>query len=66
LPVGARILRGFSYAHYGNFAGWGVKTLWVILGLAPAVLFSTALLMWLNRVIIPALRRLRRRTADLD
>ena len=66
LTLGGRILRGFSYAHYGNFAGWGVKTLWVILGLAPAVLFSTALLMWLNRVIIPALRRLRRRTADLD
>lgn len=60
LPAGARILRGFSYAHYGNFAGWPVKLLWVILGLAPAVLFPTALLMWYNRVVAPAMRRLRR------
>jgi uncharacterized iron-regulated membrane protein len=56
LTSGAKILRGFSFAHYGNFGGWGVKTLWVILGFAPAVLFSTALLMWYNRVVAPALR----------
>ncbi len=56
--LGSRILRGFSFAHYGNFAGWEVKLLWVILGLAPAVLFSTALLMWYNRVLAPALCRL--------
>jgi uncharacterized iron-regulated membrane protein len=61
LTLGARILRGFSLAHYGSFGGWGVKTLWVILGLAPAVLFSTALLMWYSRVLAPAMRRLRRR-----
>jgi len=61
LTTGARILRGFSYAHYGNFAGWSVKALWVILGLAPAVLFSTALLMWWNRVVAPAVRRGRKR-----
>jgi uncharacterized iron-regulated membrane protein len=59
LTLGGKILRGFSYAHYGNFAGWGVKTLWVILGLAPAVLFSTALIMWYSRVLAPAMRRLR-------
>ena len=64
LTPGARILRGFSFAHYGNFGGWGVKLLWVILGLAPAVLFSTALLMWYNRVLAPAMRRLRRRFVD--
>jgi uncharacterized iron-regulated membrane protein len=58
LPLGARILRGFSFAHYGNFGGWEVKTLWVILGLVPAILFSTALLMWCNRVLTPALRRM--------
>jgi len=59
-PLGARILRGFSYAHYGNFAGWPVKALWVLLGLAPAVLFPTALIMWSSRVLAPAMRRLRR------
>jgi uncharacterized iron-regulated membrane protein len=60
LTLGGRILRGFSFAHYGNFGGWGVKMLWVILGLAPTVLFSTALLMWYSRVLAPAVRRLRR------
>ena len=59
LTLGGRILRGFSFAHYGNFAGWEVKLLWVILGLTPAILFSTALVMWWNRVLAPALRRLR-------
>jgi len=57
LPLGARILRGFSYAHYGNFAGWPVKALWVLLGLAPAVLFPTALIMWSSRVLAPTTRR---------
>jgi uncharacterized iron-regulated membrane protein len=61
LTLGAKILRGFSQAHYGTFGGWGVKMLWVILGLVPAVLFSTALLMWWSRVLAPAMRRLRRR-----
>jgi uncharacterized iron-regulated membrane protein len=64
LILGTRILRGFSLAHYGNFGGWGFKTLWVILGLAPAVLFSTALLMWSSRVLAPAMRRLRRKFVD--
>ena len=62
LPLGARILRGFSYAHYGNFGGWPFKTLWVLLGLAPAVLFSSALVMWSSRVLAPAVRRFRRQS----
>jgi uncharacterized iron-regulated membrane protein len=60
LTLGARILRGFSNAHYGNFGGWGVKILWVILGLAPAVLLCSAVVMWSNRVAVPALQRWRR------
>lgn len=64
LTLGGKILRGFSLAHYGNFAGWGVKVLWVILGFAPAVLFFTALLMWYSRVLAPAMRRWRRRFVD--
>jgi uncharacterized iron-regulated membrane protein len=60
LTLGAKILRGFSNAHYGTFGGWGVKALWVILGLAPAILFPTALVMWCSRVLAPAMRRLRR------
>jgi uncharacterized iron-regulated membrane protein len=63
LTLGARILRVFSFAHYGNFGGWGVKLLWVILGFAPAILFATALVMWFNRVLAPAMRRFRRHTS---
>jgi uncharacterized iron-regulated membrane protein len=57
VTLGAKILRGFSNAHYGNFGGWVVKLLWVILGLAPVVLLSTALVMWYGRVLGPAMRR---------
>ena len=54
---GQNILRGFSLAHYGSFAGWPVKVLWVILGFAPAVLFVTGMIMWWNRVLHPATAR---------
>jgi uncharacterized iron-regulated membrane protein len=57
LTTGQKILRGFSFAHYGNFGGWPVKALWVILGLAPPALFVTGLLMWWNRVLGPAARK---------
>jgi uncharacterized iron-regulated membrane protein len=56
---GQKILAGFSAAHYGTFGGWPVKALWVMLGLAPPMLFLTGLLMWWNRVLGPAARRLR-------
>jgi uncharacterized iron-regulated membrane protein len=65
LTLGARILRGFSIAHYGLFGGWEVKALWVLLGLAPAVLYCTALLMWWARVLAPAVRRAHGRWASL-
>jgi uncharacterized iron-regulated membrane protein len=58
LTTGGKILRGFSLAHYGNFAGWKVKALWMLLGLSPVVLYLTALLMWWNRVLWPAFRRM--------
>jgi len=57
---GQKILRSFSDAHYGTFGGWPVKTLWTLLGLAPVVLFGSALVMWWNRVLSPASRRIRR------
>jgi len=55
---GEKILRGFSSAHYGNFGGWPLKVLYVILGFAPAVLFVTGVIMWWNRVLSPAAKRL--------
>lgn len=43
--------------HVGDFAGWPIKALWVILGLAPPVLFVTGFIMWWNRVLSPWARR---------
>jgi uncharacterized iron-regulated membrane protein len=57
-------LRWFYYLHFGNFADWGVKALWVVLGLAPPFLFITGALMWWNRVLSREARASRRnRTA---
>jgi uncharacterized iron-regulated membrane protein len=55
--TGDKIIRWFSYLHFGNFGGWPSKALWVVIGLAPAFLFVTGLLMWWNRVLGPAVRR---------
>jgi uncharacterized iron-regulated membrane protein len=43
--------------HVGNFAGWPVKALWVVLGLAPPLLVVTGIVMWWNRVLSPWLKR---------
>jgi uncharacterized iron-regulated membrane protein len=58
--TGDKIIRWFSYLHFGNFGGWPSKALWVIIGLAPAFLFVTGALMWWNRVISPNARRIRK------
>ncbi len=60
LTKGGKILQWFSFLHYGNFAGWTVKWIWFLMGLTPAILFGTGVVMWWNRVLNPALRRWRR------
>jgi uncharacterized iron-regulated membrane protein len=55
--TGDKIIRWFSYLHFGNFGGWPSKAIWAIIGLAPAFLFVTGLIMWWNRVLSPAARR---------
>ena len=37
-----------------------MKTIWAVMGLAPAILFATALVMWWNRVLSPLFKRRRR------
>ncbi len=54
---GDQVIRWISYLHFGNFGGWQSKAVWVIIGLVPAFLFVTGSLMWWNRVLGPALRR---------
>jgi uncharacterized iron-regulated membrane protein len=55
--VGDAVLRWSAQLHFGNFSGWKVKALWVVLGLAPAMLFATGALVWWNRVLSPRIRR---------
>jgi uncharacterized iron-regulated membrane protein len=42
--------------HVGEFGGVGVKVLWLILGMTPALLFVTGVVMWWNRVVLPRMR----------
>jgi uncharacterized iron-regulated membrane protein len=34
--------------HFGRFGGLGVRTLWVLLGFVPVLMFVTGFLMWLR------------------
>jgi uncharacterized iron-regulated membrane protein len=39
--------------HFGRFGGLGIRWLWVVLGLVPAIMFVTGLLLWLRRKPLP-------------
>ena len=43
--------------HVGNFAGLGVRLTWLLLGLAPALLAVTGLVLWWTRVAWSRLAR---------
>ena len=65
-PRGSRVEQYFTTIHFGSFGGDGwlgvmVKWLWVLLGLVPALLAVTGLLMYWNRQLGPWLRRKRAR-----
>jgi uncharacterized iron-regulated membrane protein len=53
---GDEALAWLARIHFGRAWGPWVKTLWVILGLMPAVLFVTGAVMWWNRVLRNAFR----------
>ena len=36
--------------HFGRFGGLGIRTLWVVLGLLPAILFCTGFVVWWKRI----------------
>jgi uncharacterized iron-regulated membrane protein len=57
LRFGDQVLYWLAQAHFGRFAGIGTKILWTVIGLMPAVLFITGMLMWWNRVLKPWLAR---------
>ena len=58
-----RILIWLTRLHFGNFGpgDWPLKIVWVVIGLAPALLFVTSVLMWWNRVLRPSARQARRK-----
>jgi uncharacterized iron-regulated membrane protein len=58
--AGDRLAAWIGPLHTGNFGGAGIKVLWLILGLAPAVLFGSGFLMWWNRVVTRRWRENRR------
>ena len=43
--------------HVGDFGGWPVKALWVVLGIAPPILFVSGCIMWWYRVLNPWRKR---------
>jgi uncharacterized iron-regulated membrane protein len=57
LRFGDQVLYWLAQAHFGRFSGVSVKIIWTVVGLAPAALFLTGLLMWWKRVVKPWLRR---------
>jgi uncharacterized iron-regulated membrane protein len=57
LRFGDQVLYWLAQAHFGRFAGVWMKVAWTVLGLVPAVLFFTGLLMWWKRVVKPWIAR---------
>ena len=57
---GDALLLALIRLHFGRFGGLSIRVLWVILGLLPAVLFSTGFIVWWKRI------RQRRGSADIS
>jgi uncharacterized iron-regulated membrane protein len=57
LRFGDQALYWLAQAHFGRFAGVPVKIIWTVIGLAPAALFITGMLMWWRRVLKPWMGR---------
>ncbi|HKE84204.1 MAG TPA: PepSY-associated TM helix domain-containing protein [Vicinamibacterales bacterium] len=49
--IGDVIVAWVAPLHVGNFGGIGVRLAWLVLGLAPPLLFATGFLMWWTRVV---------------
>jgi len=61
LTFGDELVRWSPRLHYGRFAGWKTKALWVAMGMIPPFLFVTGAIMWWNRVLRPAAWRARKK-----
>jgi uncharacterized iron-regulated membrane protein len=63
--AGDVIMAWVAPLHVGNFGGMGVRVAWLVLGLAPALLFVTGFIMWWTRVVRPRWARVSTRRSDL-
>jgi uncharacterized iron-regulated membrane protein len=48
---GEAVLLALLQLHFGRFGGLGIRALWAVLGLLPAVLFVTGFVLWWIRVV---------------
>lgn len=60
--VGDIVLLWLTWLHFGRWNNEWLKALWAVIGLVPAVMFVTGLVMWWQRVVRP-MRQRRARTA---
>lgn len=51
--VGDVILLWLTWLHFGRWSNPALKALWAVLGLVPAVMFVTGVIMWWQRVVRP-------------
>jgi uncharacterized iron-regulated membrane protein len=64
IRIGDKVIYWLAYLHFGRIGGigipcsvrsglcdWTTKSVWALLGLAPAVMFATGAVMWWNRVL---------------
>ena len=69
LRIGDKVIYWLAYLHFGRIGGiaipcsvrsglcdWATKSVWTLLGFAPAAMFVTGAVMWWNRVVRTAVR----------
>jgi uncharacterized iron-regulated membrane protein len=62
--LGDLVMDWVSPLHVGNFGGMPIRIAWLVLGLSPALLFVTGMIMWWTRVVRP--RWLGKRRPDTE
>ena len=63
---GEGVLRFLTTAHFGRFGGLPIRIAWALLGLVPALLVATGVLLWYRRVLRPRLGKPSPAAAESD